>query len=417
MAGRDRADKNLNSVGQDWAVIGLVSTAHACSHFYQLVLPPLFPLLMTEFGIGYTEVGLLVTVFYTASGLLQAPAGFIVDRIGASKVLIAGTLLGAGAVALMGLAPSYWSLLPLAALGGMGNSVFHPADYTILSASVSDKRLGRAYGAHSIGGNIGWAAAPIFMLMPLSGAIGWRVALIAAGGIGLAVAVALIAQRHRFHDHRRPAAQARSAIPGAGLWSSVGVLINRPVLLCLAYFTLLSTAFTGVQTFLPSMLFKLHATPLETGSAALSAFLLGSSGGVLLGAMLADRRVRPDLIVCCGLLVSAALMLAVSGMTFAPAVLVVVVAVAGFHLGVTTPSRDMMVRAAAPAGATGRVFGFVYSGLDIGGAIAPFVVGRLLDHGLARESLWMTVVLLVVAIGAILAMRRGRPAPALQPAE
>ncbi|MBX6323507.1 MAG: MFS transporter [Rhodospirillaceae bacterium] len=410
------ADGDRGTAGRDWAVIGLIGSAHACSHFYQLVLPPLFPFLKAEFGVSYTELGLLMSLFYGVSGCLQAPAGFVVDRIGASKVLIGGILLAAGAVTLFGLVPGYWMLLPLVALAGVGNSVFHPSDYTILSASVSERRLGRAYGVHTIGGNLGWAAATAFMLA-LTGLVGWRIALVAAGGVGLALAAALVAQRHRFRDHRRPAGHTRPPLPGMGLRQSATVLLNRPVLLCLAYFTLLSTAMTGVQTFLPSTLLGLRGTPVDVASAALTGFLLGASGGVVVGAALADRRVRPDLVVCVGLALAGCLILLVSAVALGPTMLVAVLAAAGFQLGLTTPSRDMMVRAAAPAGATGRVFGFVYSGLDIGGAVAPLVIGVLLDHHGARESLWATVALLTLAIGTILAMRRDRPAPVLRPAE
>jgi MFS transporter, FSR family, fosmidomycin resistance protein len=408
-------DKERNTGRQDWAIILLIGAAHACSHFYQLVLPPLFPFLKDEFGVGYTELGLMMSIYYGVSGCLQAPAGFVVDRIGATKVLVTGILLAAGSVVLFGLVSSYWMLFPLVVLAGVGNSVFHPSDYTILSASVSERNLSHGYGAHTIGGNLGWAIS-FFAIFAVASVLGWRWTLIASGSVGLVIAFLIVWQRHRFHDHRRPVTLHAAAM--RRLRSSAAVLANRSIVLCLIYFTLLSTAMTGVQTFLPSTLLNLHGTPVEAGNHAVTAFLLGGPFGVVLGAMLANRQVRPDLVVCFGLAVSAALVVLVSGLALSAALLAVAMAVAGFHLGITTPSRDMMVRAAAPAGASGRVFGFVYSGLDIGGAVAPVTVGVLLDHQQARLSLWLTVAMLALAMLAILAVRRSRvAAAALQPAE
>jgi MFS family permease len=413
------ASVERNTARQDATVIGLIGVAHACSHFYQLVLPPLFPFIMAEFDVGYTEVGALITLYFVVSGFLQPPAGFVVDRIGATRVLLAGILMAAGGVVLYGLTPSFWALLPLVAIAGLGNAVFHPTDYTILTASVSERRLGRAYGVHTVGGNIGWAVAWAVM-WPLANAIGWRWALIAAGGVGLVVAAMLFAYRHHFRDHRghsaEPAERAggRAAPPAQ---TSAAMLLATPVLLCLLYFTLLSTAMTGIQNFLPSTLLGLYGTPLSATSAAVTGFLIGSSAGTVLGALVAHHRVRPDFVVGCGLAASAALLLLVSGVELGTVLLVGVLAGAGFAMGITTPSRDLMVRATAPAGATGRVFGFVYSGLDIGGAVAPLIVGYLLDHGEPRSVLLMTFGVLLLAILAVVAMRHRRAAPRLQPAE
>jgi MFS transporter, FSR family, fosmidomycin resistance protein len=402
---------------QDATVIGLIGVAHGCSHFYQLVLPPLFPFIMAEFDVGYTEVGVLITVYFIVSGLLQPPAGFVVDRIGATRVLLAGILMAAGGVLLYGLTPSFWALLPLVAIAGVGNAVFHPTDYTILTASVSERRLGRAYGVHTVGGNLGWAVAWAIM-WPLANAIGWRGALIATGCVGLVVAAALFAYRHHFRDHRGHAVDAGER-PGARppAPSSAAMLLALPVLLCLLYFTLLSAAMTGIQNFLPSTLLSLHGTPLGTAAAAVTAFLIGSSVGTIVGAMTTHHRIRPDIIVGAGLAAAAAFVLLIGGVDLGTIVLVGVLAVTGFAMGITTPSRDLMVRAIAPAGGTGRVFGFVYAGLDIGGAVAPLIVGLLLDHGKPRGVLLMTAGLLLLGILAVVAMQWRRPARRLQPAE
>jgi MFS family permease len=332
----------------------------------------------------------------------------VVDRVGAARVLIAGLLMAAGGVALCGLAPSFWALLPLVAIAGVGNAVFHPTDYTILTASVSERRLGRAYGVHTVGGNLGWAVAWAVM-WPLANALGWRGAVIVTGAVGLAVAAAIYASRHRFRDHRGRAGERAAGAPTATPSSAA-------MLLCLVYFTLLAAAMTGIQNFLPSTLFSLHGTPLGIAGAAVTGFLVGSSVGTIVGAMLAHKRWRPDAIVGAGLAVAAGFVLLLAGAELGTVLLVGVLTLTGFAMGITTPSRDLMVRAIAPPGGTGRVFGFVYAGLDIGGAVAPLIVGVLLDHGKPRGVLLMTAGLLLLGILAIVAMRR-RPAPRLQPAE
>ena len=169
-----------SSLRRDVHVIGLIAVAHFFSHFFQLTLPPLFPLLKTVFGVPYVALGLAMSVFYGASGIGQTLSGFLVDRIGAARVLLGGMALFASSVALAGLVPSYWMLLPVALLAGLGNSVFHPADYSILNASVDPRRIGRGYSVHSISGNLGWAVAPT-VVVGLTASSGWRAALVTVG--------------------------------------------------------------------------------------------------------------------------------------------------------------------------------------------------------------------------------------------
>ena len=389
---------------RDVKVMGLVGSAHSLSHFYQLVLPPLFPLLKDEFGVGYAELGLLATLFYATSGLAQTPAGFLVDRFGARNVLFAGLGLLAGATAAYGFAPGYWSLVPLVMLAGLGNSVFHPADYSILTASVSQPRLGRAYGAHTIGGNLGWAAAPLTSLA-LAALLGWRGAMIVLG-IGGLVALAAIAQGRgllRYEAAKREEGAAGSLLP----------LISRPVLLCFGYFLLLAVALIAVQTFLPPLLGQAHGTTLEVASVALTAFLLGNSAGILGGSFLADRTTRHDAIVACGLAAGACMLLFVGEAPLHDAGLIAAIAVTGVMIGVTTPSRDMLVRSAAPRGATGRVFGFVYSGRDAGSSLAPLAVGLMLDRGRADLVFWAVAAALALAILTALTLKRASPVAAV----
>ena len=405
-------DAVIGPPARSYKVIGLVGLAHSFSHFFQLAMPPLFPFLRQEFGVGYVQLGLLTTLFYVASGLAQTPSGFLVDRFGARRVLFAGLGALAGAILLCGLAPAYWTLAPLMVVAGLGNSVFHPSDYSILTASVDRSRLGRAYGAHTLGGNLGWAAA--WVVMPgLALLLGWRGALLVAGAAGLAVLALLATQSATLQGGARP---RHTAGQPANRGPLVVVLLSAPILLCFAYFTLLAISSVGLQNFLPTTLAALHGTPLAAANAAVTALLLGSSAGIVVGSIAADRAMHHDRVVAAGLAAGATLIVAVAQIDLSPPLLIGVLALAGFAMGVTTPSRDMLVRGATPHGATGRVFGFVYSGLDAGSVVAPVILGAMLDHGHPGQTLWFAALALLLAVGTATSLRRASP-PAVRPAE
>jgi len=393
------------SLRHDVRIIGLIGTAHFFSHFFQLTLPPLFPLLKDVFGVPYVALGLAVSVFYGGSGIGQTLSGFLVDRVGALRVLMAGMGLLAGAIALAGLVPSYWFLLPVALLAGLGNSVFHPADYSILNASVDPRRIGRGYSVHAISGNLGWAVAPT-VVFALTAHFGWRAALVTVGGLGLAMVVVLATQGGAFTGVHAGARRA-------GGVSDVRVLLTAPVLAAFAYFALIATALVGMQTFGVTGLMRVYETPMALATAALTAFLLGGAAGILGGGFLADRTSRHDVVAVSGLIGAAALILLVATGGVGPSRLPLVLAVAGFCQGVTAPSRDMLVRAATPPGASGKVFGFVYSGLDLGSCLVPVAFGWMLDHRDPRMLFVAVGVLLLCTIGTVVQVRRrAQPAPA-----
>jgi len=397
-------------VHRDATVIGLVGLAHFLSHFFQLSLAPLFPLIKEEFGVPYTALGLVISVFYGASGLAQTPAGFLVDRIGARRVLLSGVTLLAVAIGLASLAPTFGALLPLAALAGLGNSVFHPADYSILTRKVSEGRLGRAYSVHAVSGNLGWALAPV-VVVSLAAGWGWRTALGVVGILGCVAALALATQE-ALADDRAAAAKARPS--ETATLSNLQLLTLPGVLACFAYFALLSLALTGVQTFMVSATVTLYGIPLATATGALTAYLLASAIGIVVGGRLADRTARHDLVAATGMGGGALLMLAVSTGGLPVPLLLGAITVAGFSSGVTSPSRDMLVRAATPRGASGRVFGFVYSGLDLGGSAGPLMFGWLLDHGEPRAVFVLIAALLALTIVTVVQVRlRAAPRPAL----
>ncbi len=388
------------SFRKDARVIGIVGIAHALSHFFQLVLPPLFPFLRAEFDVSFATLGALVSVFYVASGVCQFGAGFAVDRLGARPVLLAGLSLLAGGVMLAGVVPGFYWLFPLVALMGLGNGVFHPADFAILNANVAPRRLGHAYSTHGIGGMLGYALAPVASF-GLASALGWRTSLLILGAAGL-VAMALLATQRttlasRAHD---PTA------PRHTLANSIELFRQPAILMCFAYFCTVTVAVIGIQTFIGTSLHAAYDVPLSVATSALTAYLLFAAAGVLFGGFLATHTRRHDHVAATGLATGAALMLLLA---LAPVVAqwsIALLALTGFVLGATGPSRDMIVRNATPPGASGRVYGFVYSGLDLGATLAPVSIGILLDHDLPRAVFAGIAAALLLAVSTVIQVRR-----------
>jgi FSR family fosmidomycin resistance protein-like MFS transporter len=389
---------SAESFRRDARVIGLVGVAHGLSHFLQLALPPLFPLLRAEFDVSWTLLGLLMGVFYAASGVTQFVAGFVVDRAGARPVLLGGMALVAGGTLLAAAVPDFAWLFPVVVLMGIGNGVFHPADFAILNSNVAPRRLGHAYSTHGVGGNLGYAAAPI-VSFGLASTFGWRVALLAMGAAGAVMLGVLLTQRSHLGSHRA------SDAPGAALHGSRALLLQWPIVMCLLYFIVQTIGSGGIQSFAASSLHAGFDVALAYANTAVTAYLLGATAGIVTGGFLATRTPRFDLVAGAGLFAGALLALAVATGPPAPLLLPLFAAM-GFAVGVTGPSRDLIVRSATPKGASGRIYGFVYSGLDIGSALGPVVFGVMLDHGFGRETFVLIAVLFLVAIGTVLQARR-----------
>jgi MFS family permease len=400
---------------RDAEVISLVAVAHGTSHFFHLLLPPLFPWLMVEFDLSFTRAGALMTAFYVTSGAGQAAAGFVVDRLGARRVLVGGLALFAAAGAILGLARGYPTLLAAAVAGGLGNSVFHPADFTLLNRRVSPPRLGYGFSAHALAGNVGWAAGPVFMT-GVAVLAGWRSAAFAAAALPLAPIALLLARRAALAG---VPALREGATPAASQASPFSFLGLGAVWLCFLFFLVSTMSFGALQNFAPTVLENVYGLSLRAATSALSAYLLGGAAGIVAGGFLAARHRAHEQVIAAMLLAAAltAVGLATGG---APgwAVLPAMAAV-GFCTGAATPSRDMLVRrsALAHAGpdAFGRIYGFVYSGLDVGLAFAPLLFGRFLDHGFHRPVLGGVAVLQVLAVATALAVGRGwarAPVPA-----
>ncbi|BAO30257.1 MFS transporter [Sulfuritalea hydrogenivorans] len=401
-------------VRADAAVIALVGVAHATSHLFHLLLPPLFPLLMPDFGFGYTEAGFLMTVFFTISGVGQAFAGIVVDRYGARRVLMAGVSLLAASGLALSAAANYSMLLLAVALAGIGNSVFHPADFSLLNKKVSPARLGYAFSVHGLSGNLGWAIGAAISGMALAWA-GWRGAGIAAALVALCSVAALQMAKPLLDDD-----VARVGAGGTAAGATFGFLGAPAIWLAFMFFLLITAAFGGLQSFSAPVLGGIYGLSPATAVAALTGYLLGSAAGMVIGGFVAVRVQAHDRTVG-GALIAAAVFAAVlaSGLPAAWSVIPLMAGI-GIGVGLAGPSRDLLVRRVATdslAGgnaspAFGRVYGFVYSGLDVGLALGPLAFGMLLDAG-GRDGVLPGVALLqVLAVLTVLAMGRrvGRPA-------
>jgi FSR family fosmidomycin resistance protein-like MFS transporter len=405
-------------LGRDLKVMGLVGSAHAASHFFHLILPPLFPILKSEFGVSYTELALLTTLFYAASGFAQTVAGFLVDRFGARLVLLAGLSLLSLSVIGYGFTTQYWMLMALSISAGLGNSVFHPADLSILTSKVSPPRLGRAYATHGLCGNLGWAVAPVFVgtITVLSD---WRVAAIAAGMIGLAIVASfMIWGSELSEDEREPESAAtadRPARRGETILHNVKLLLNVTIISCFLYFAFLAASLIGIQAFGISAMQQLYAIEYSAATAALTAFLVGAAAGIFAGGVAADRTDRHDLIAMAGVALAAVVLIAIGGHFFSTALLLPALALAGFLSGTTGPSRDMLVRKATPKGASGRIFGFVYSGLDLGSSLMPLALGIVMDQGAADWVFYACAAMLVITMATVTQVK-ARAVAAAKPA-
>ena len=403
------------AVRRESSVIALVCTGHFFSHFYILILPPLFPLIKADLGISYTALGGLMTAFSLASGATQFVMGILVDRLGARYILIAGFASLSGCVALMGLAESYVQLLVLAFFAGLSNSVFHPADYTILGSSVRPARLGRAFGMHTFSGHVGWSVAPPALIL-LTSLWNWHVALTILGCVGLGVAGVMFLSRDLLEDRAVSGRQQGSRGP-TGLAGSLGQMLTPPILLMFLFFVVTSAVAMSMSGFLVSVLQTLYGTPLIEANAALTGFLIGGAAGVLAGGFIADRLGRLDLIATVGFVAAAAALCLAAMVALPVAATVAVFGFAGFMLGVIAPSRDLLVRSVAPPGAVGKVFGFVSTGLDVGGVLAPLLFGYLIDQGGPAWVFLTAAALMMVALTAGLAASRFQRVAAAQPAE
>ena len=393
--------------------VAVVSTAHFASHFYLLLLPPLFPLLREVYGVGYTELGFAISVFSIVTACTQVPVGFAVDRFGARRILIAGLFLEAAAFALVGLVPVYGAFLALMAVAGLANAVYHPADYSLLNASVDPRRMGRAFSFHTSAGMLGQAIGPVTMvyLMTLTD---WRTALVlcAAGGaaVGLLVAVNAPALKDRVapeaSDH---GFRADSALSGA---TGVRLLLSAPILLGLLFFFGISVAGHGIHSFGVSALHIIHDAPIAAATTVLSAYLFASPIGVLAGGWVADRvKRRHDAVAATCFVVTAMCIGAVAMFPLPLVAIGVLFAITGLFSGMVSPSRDMLIRSMSPPGEIAKVFGFVSTGFNLAGVAAPVMFGYLLDRSDPGIVFWVVAAVYLITIFTVMTTGRAHRKP------
>ncbi|RZT98176.1 MFS transporter [Rivibacter subsaxonicus] len=401
---------------KDVRTIGLIGLAHGTSHFFHMLLPPMFPFLMRDFGLSYSEMGLLVSAFFVVSGIGQALAGFLVDRIGARPVLfVALGCFVAAALAAAG-ASGYHGLLLAAMLAGLGNAPFHPVDFTILNKRVSAPRLGHAFSVHGISGNLGWAVAPVF-LTGLAAAFGnWRAAYLGAALVAALVLLLMLLNRDAIDDRQGAwTHDAHHARAGAAQEHPMAFLKLPSVWLCFSFFFFSTAALAAIQSFAGPALQQLHGLPLSITAFVVTAYMLCGAAGMVVGGFLVVRVARLEKLIALAMSAAAVLLFA-AGTGLLPGLLAAaVVALAGFGTGLAGPSRDMLIKRAAPPGATGRVYGTVYSGLDLGFAVAAPVFGAILDSGWPNGVFYGAALSLALGVGSasLVGLRVARQRPTL----
>jgi MFS transporter, FSR family, fosmidomycin resistance protein len=378
-------------------LVGGVCLAHLVSHYYMVLLAPLFVFIKDDYGVSYTELGLALTAFNMVSTVMQTPVGFFVDRTGARINLIGGLLLGSAAVAVAGLVDSFWVFIAMYAVLGLANTVYHPADYTLLSEHVSPKRITQVLSFHTCAGMAGSAIAPVTLLF-MQTMVGWRGAFLCAAVLGVIAALILAMldegpAHHKAHASK-PHANETTSAPADG-WR---LLLSPPILLNLVFFIVLSMVGGGLNQYLVVGLGALYGTPPAIANTALTGLLAMSAIGVLVGGVLAARTARHNLVASAGLLVTGCVAMLIGLVDPGAVLLVLVVSLSGFASGMTMPSRDMIVRAVTPPGSFGKVFGFITTGFHIGGMVAPLIFGQLLDHGHPRAVFFFIAACALVAI-------------------
>jgi len=374
-------------------LVGGVCFGHLVSHYYITLLAPLFLFVREDYGVSYTQLGLAYTAFNVVSTVLQTPTGFLVDRVNARMVIICGLLLGAGAFAIAGLVNSFWVFVAMFAVAGIANTVYHPANYALLSQHIPSTRAGRVFSFHTFSGMLGNAIAPPTLLF-MHSYVGWRGAFLGAAALGLVAAAVLLftPEPAPLATRMRKQEATESALDGWRLLTAPAILIN------LLFFILLSFSGGGLNNYLVASLGALYGTPATVANSALTALLIMSAAGVLAGGILTGMTSRHGLVASSGLVVIAIVCVLIGLVDFNALALVVLMSAAGFFSGLTMPSRDMIVRAVTPPGAYGRVFGFVSSGFNIAGIVTPIIFGQMLDRGHVREIFFLMALCALLAI-------------------
>lgn len=394
---------------EDFKVIGLIGVAHFFSHFYILLLAPVFPLLKEEFSLDYVELGFLLSIFAAGTMISQVPIGFLVDRVGARSILIIGQAIESLCFVAMGFAGEYWLLVPLYAVAGLANGVYHPADYAILTGSVSKARMGRAFSLHTFTGYAGFAAAPVVISF-LAALYGWRTGFIICGIAGLAAAVLLLLFRDTMKYQTDDDEKAAKEKDGSGMKEGMAMLLSGPILMCFTFFLMLALFSSGINNFSVATLNQLFGTELTLANTALTTYLVGTTTGILLGGIIADRTRRHNLVAAVCFFITAIMMTIIASIHLPWYLLVGLMGAQGFLHGMIMPSRDMIVRSVAPEGAVGKVFGFVSTGLSVGSLSAPLMYGYILDNSEPVMVFYIIAGLMILSMFTVFTSGKRSPA-------
>jgi MFS family permease len=387
--------------GRDAKVIGLIAMAHFTSHMHFMLLPPIFGLVKQAFGVDYTSIALALTAYNIASALLQTPAGFLVDRVGPRVMLTAGLILSGTAIALAALLPGYWFFILGYVLLGIANTVYHPSDYAILAATVDAKRMGKAFSIHTFAGYAGSGVTPA-LVIACAALWGWHGAFLAVAAITYTSAILMIVAGGVLP---RAALRAQPARQDAKV--GLDLLLSAPILRNLLFFFCLAMANGGIQTYAVVSLGAIHGTPASVANAGLSGFLLMSALGVLLGGYIADRTPHHERVAAIGFACTSTMAVLMGWVDMPGAALIGLMSIGGLLNGMIQPSRDMMVRAVTPPGSFGKVFGFVTTGFNLGGMVAPLTYAWLMDHGQPRMI--YAIVVLFILLALVTAVTRRKP--------
>ena len=397
---------NLNaSLASDLRVTSVISGGHMFSHYYFMVFGPIMPLLVAELNFSYTMLAMILSAYSFASFAVQTPLGFIVDKFGARTPLIAGLFVMSVSIMGIGYAEYYWQFIFLYAIAGMANSVFHPADYAIISASINETRMGRAFGAHLFSGHFGWVICPVTMISA-SAVWGWRGAFIAVGLTGIAYSFFMLTQWKSLDDgnNKRGSTQRKSGDQKtlnnrhSSLAAGIRLLLTFPVLMCMLFFVFLTLGFTGIRTFFVSAMEVSNGMSLENSNGVLTGFIIGSTIGISVGGLLADK-IGPNIRIASISLVGAGCLIVVSGtLSMTVNMLFFIMTLAGAFLGLLLPSRDLLVRQVTPEGSMGKVVGFLSTGMMGAAAGAPLIFGFFLDNGNATLVFWVSGIFVALAL-------------------
>ena len=380
-------------------VLSLIGGGHLLSHVFVMILPPLFPLLKDELNVSYAGLGLILGSFSLVATISQMPMGFLVDRIGGRYLLAAALIVQGIAAVVAALAGSYWIMVAMFGLAGLAGTVFHPADYAILSASITRPRLGRAFSVHSLSGNIGSAVTPPVMVA-LTALWSWQSAMTAAGLLSISVG-ALVAWQRRALTEEPISAAVRAAPQREKLSQGVALLASTPILLAFVFCLLSSVSYSAIYSFVVVAVVEIDQTPLAAANSVLTAFLASSAVGIFAATFLIDRVARPAWISVVSFAAAAVIMLLVGSVPLSLLMLLLALGACGFCFGVVQPARDLLVQQATPVGSTGKVFGFMSMGFSVGGTVTPIVFGWILDQGGAHWIFWLAAVFLLLSIFAI----------------